>query len=239
MSSANEERCYSAPALSSDRAEKACLWLRVSNQDQQIENQRIGLKSLCDQRGYTVIKEYVAEGVSAWTGDQRVLLEEALGDARKGKFDVLVVWALDRITREGPAEILRISEEFRKAGVGIVSLQEPWMEDEGDTRDLFISVVGWTARQESNRKSERNKAAHVRMVAEGKWCGGRPPIGYHRDLDGRLIVDPVAAGVVALIFDLYLTNRMGVRQVKRELEDRGIHTRRGEPSGFRVSSRGS
>ena len=207
--------------------QKARLWLRVSNQDQQIENQRLGLKRLCDQRGYTVDREYVAEGVSAWTGDQRVLLEEALRDARAGRYDFLVVWALDRITREGPAEILRISEEFRKAGVGIVSLQEPWMEDEGDTRDLFISVVGWSARQESNRKSERNKAAHVRMVAEGKWCGGRPPLGYQRDLDGRLIVDPVAAEIVELIFDLYITNRMGVRQVKRELEDRGIRTRTG------------
>ncbi|MCH7892251.1 MAG: recombinase family protein, partial [Gemmatimonadetes bacterium] len=151
---------------------RARLWLRVSNSDQQIENQRIALKSLCDQRGYKVDREYVAEGVSAWKGDQRALLGEALRDARAGRFDVLAVWALDRITREGPAEILRISEEFRKAGVGIVSLQEPWMEDEGDTRDLFISVAGWSARQESNRKSERNKAAHVRMVAEGKWCGG-------------------------------------------------------------------
>ena len=126
---------------------RARLWLRVSNAGQQIENQRLALKSLCDQRGYTVDREYVAEGVSAWTGDQRALPEEALRDARAGRFDVLAVWALDRVTREGPAEILRISEEFRKAGVSIVSVQEPWMEDEGDTRDLFISVVGWSSRQ--------------------------------------------------------------------------------------------
>ena len=203
------------------------MWLRVSNLDQQIENQRIALKSLCDQRGYTVDREYVADGVSAWTGDQRALLETALDDARAGRFDVLVVWALDRITREGPAEILRITEEFRKAGVGIVSLQEPWMEDEGDTRDLFISVVGWTSRQESTRKSERNRAAHVRMVAEGRWGRGRPPLAYQRDLDGKLIVEPGEAKIVELIFDLYTNNRMGVRQIKRELEHRGVRTRRG------------
>lgn len=206
---------------------RARLWLRISNSDQQIENQRIALKSLCDRRGYTVDREYVAEGVSAWTGDQRALLEEALGDARAGRFDLLVVWALDRITREGPAEILRISGEFRKAGVSIVSLQEPWMEDEGDTRDLFISVVGWTSRQESSRKSERNKAAHVRMAAEGKWGRGRPPLGYQRDQDGRLIVELGEAETVELIFDLYINYRLGVRQIKKELERRGVRTRKG------------
>jgi DNA invertase Pin-like site-specific DNA recombinase len=187
----------------------------------------LALKSLCDQRGYTVDREYVAEGVSAWTGDQRALPEEALRDARAGRFDVLAVWALDRVTREGPAEILRISEEFRKAGVSIVSVQEPWMEDEGDTRDLFISVVGWSSRQESNRKSERNKAAHVRMIAEGVWPGGRPPLGYRRDQDGKLVIDPEEAKTVELIFDLYTNSRIGVRQVKRELEERGVRNRKG------------
>ena len=203
----------------------ARFWLRVSNSDQQIENQRMALKSLADQRGYTVDKEYVAEGVSAWTGDQLALLGIALNDAQAGHFDVLMVWALDRLTREGPAEILRISEEFRTAGVSIVSLQEPWMEDEGDTRDLFISVVGWSSRQESNRKSERNKAAHRRMLAEGTWGRGRPPLGYRRGSDGKLAIHQEEAKTVELIFDLYARNRVGVRKIKRELENRGIRTR--------------
>lgn len=101
------------------------------------------------------------------------------------------------------------------------------MEDEGDTRDLFISVVGWSARQESNRKSERNKAAHVRMVAEGKWGRGKPPLGYQRDGDGKLAVDPGEAKIVEFIYELYISNRMGVRHIKKELEHRGVRTRRG------------
>ncbi len=138
-----------------------------------------------------------------------MLLNEVLVDARTQRFDVLVVWALDRITREGPAETLQIAEQFRKAGVKIVSLQEPWVEDEGDTRDLFISVVGWSSRPESNRKSEQNKSAHAGMVAEGKWGQGIPPLGYRRDLDGRLKVEPREAEIVKTIFDLYTRRRMG------------------------------
>lgn len=204
----------------------ARLWLRVSNSDQQLENQRIALRSLCERRGYTIDREYVAEGVSAWTGDQRGLLDEALRDAQAGKFNILGVWALDRITREGPAEILRISGEFHKAGVTIVSLQEPWMEEDGDTRDLFMSVVGWTSKQESTRKSERNKAAHTRMLAEGKWGRGRPPYGYKRGHDGKLAIEPEEAKIVQLIFDLYTGDRKGMRQIRRELESRGILTRK-------------
>ena len=107
-----------------EQKRRARLWLRVSNLDQQIENQRIALKSLCDQRGYTVDREYVADGVSAWTGDQRALLATALADARAGRVDVLVVLGLDRITREAAAEILRLTAEIRTVGVGIGPFQE-------------------------------------------------------------------------------------------------------------------
>ncbi len=108
----------------------------------------------------------------------------------------------------------------------IVSTQEPWVEDGGETSELFISVVGWTARQESNRKSERNRGAHVRMVAEGRWGRGRPPLGYRRDPNGKLVIDQKEAKVVELIFDMYVTNRTGVRGIKQELERRGVLTRR-------------
>ena len=206
---------------------RARLWLRVSNSDQHIANQRLALNALCERRDYIVDREYVAEGVSAWTGEQRVLLNEVLVDARANRFDVLVVWALDRVTREGPGETLQIAEEFRQAGVKIVSLQEPWVEDEGDTRDLFISVVGWSSRQESNRRSERNRLAHARMLAEGKWGQGIPPLGYSRGPEGKLVIEPGEAEIVELIFDLYTMNRMGMRQIKRELEQRGHRTRKG------------
>lgn len=178
--------------------ERAMLLLRVSNSDQVIENQRMALRSLCERRGFNVTGEYVGEGLSAWKGDQRRLIDRALSDARANRYDVLVIWALDRLTREGPAEVLRITNEFNIAGVKIVSMQEPWVEDEGETRDLFMSVVGWTGRQESTRKSERNRQAHARLEAEGKWGKGRTPYGYRRGEDGKLEIEPSEADTVRL-----------------------------------------
>jgi putative DNA-invertase from lambdoid prophage Rac len=204
--------------------DKARLWLRVSNSEQNIENQRIALELLCNQRGFKIDKEYVAKGLSGWTGKQRDLLESALRDARAGKFTILVIWALDRLTREGIAETLRICEEFRKAGVTIVSHQESWIEEQEDIRDFLISFAGWNSRSESNRKSERNKASHVRMLAEGKWGRGKPPFGYLRDGDGKLATDPENVKTIELIYHLYTTNRIGVRQIKKELERRGLRT---------------
>ena len=207
--------------------EKARLLLRVSNSDQQIENQRIALRSLCKQRGFTIDKEYEAKGVSAWTGEQRDLIDSVLHDARAGKFNYLVIWALDRMTREGIAATLDICDEFREAGVTIVSHQEPWIEQEGSFRELSISFVGWVAREESNRKSERNKASHVYMLAEDMWGRGKPPTGYRRGEDGKLEIDADHMETVRLIYTTYINNRIGVRGIKKELEKRGVRTRNG------------
>lgn len=58
-------------------------------------------------------------------------------DARLGKWDVLVCWALDRMSREGPLATLQIVDRLGKAGAQVISLQEPWTEAAGELRDLL------------------------------------------------------------------------------------------------------
>ena len=96
-----------------------------------------------------------------------------LDKAMKRKFDVVLVWALDRLSREGPLAILTLVNRLKNCGVKVISYQEPWTEAPGELGDLLYALSGWVARMESQRRSERTKAGLARVKAQGK-CLGRP-----------------------------------------------------------------
>ena len=87
---------------------------------------------------------------------------------------MLLVWALDRLARGGTLDMLQIIHRLGERGVRVISYQGPWTEAGGDLLDLLLAIVGWVARMESNRRSERTKAGLERAVSQGKRLG-RPP----------------------------------------------------------------
>lgn len=93
------------------------MWLRVSTSHQEADNQVPDVETFIAHHGYEVTARYeISE--SAWNGgkdagEYRRTLQRALDDAHAGKFSVLVVWALDRITREGAEGALRIIRQFK------------------------------------------------------------------------------------------------------------------------------
>ena len=97
-----------------------------------------------------------------------------LQDARKCKFDVMLVWALDRLSREGSLAILSLVHRLKTFGVKVISYQESWTEAPGELAELLYALTGWVARMESQRRSERTKAGLARIKAQGKHLG-RPP----------------------------------------------------------------
>ena len=111
---------------------EAAIWLRVSTGEQEAGNQLPELEQFATHHGYNVVKTYRLDGESAWHGGKedgayRKALARALKDAWQGQYKVLVVWALDRITREGAEGALRIIRQFRERGVTLVSVQESWL----------------------------------------------------------------------------------------------------------------
>jgi DNA invertase Pin-like site-specific DNA recombinase len=87
---------------------------------------------------------------------------------------VLVVWALDRITREGAEGALRIIRQFRERGCIIVSVKESWLNGSPDVQDILVAFAGWMAQQQSTRRSEQIKAGLARRQAQGKPIGRQP-----------------------------------------------------------------
>lgn len=150
--------------------QRVAIWLRVSSGEQHAENQLPDLQAWAARRGWEVVQVYrITE--SGWKGAQQKHLSRVYHDARQRKFGVLLVWALDRLSREGVGPTLEIVNRLGKAGVEVWSLQETWLETSGELRDLLLALVGWVARYESNRRSERTRAGLQRAVANGSKLG--------------------------------------------------------------------
>jgi DNA invertase Pin-like site-specific DNA recombinase len=149
---------------------KAAVWSRVSTGEQSTENQVQALRDWAKNRGLEVVKVYSLEE-SAWNGRHRDKLNEALQDARTGVFSVLLVWSLDRLSREGIEQTLATMRQFRERGVQVRSHQEDWTDVPADLQPLLTSFFAWVAQQESKRRSERIKAGNERRRREGKPVG--------------------------------------------------------------------
>ena len=126
-----------------------------------------------EQRGFEVVAIY-REEESAWRAGHQRELAQLIMDARKRKFRVILVWALDRLSREGSAAILGIVSRLSRYGVKVLLYQESWTEAPGELGELLFAIAGWVARMESQRRSERTKAGLARVRAQGRRLG-RPP----------------------------------------------------------------
>ena len=152
---------------------KVCIYSRVSTNEQHVQNQAVILSDWAGQRGYEVNAVY-EEQETAWKAGHQRELARLLDDARKRRFDTVLVWALDRLSREGPLAILTIVNRLKNYGVKVLSYQESWTEAPGELGELLYALTGWVARMESQRRSERTKAGLARVKAQGKRLG-RPP----------------------------------------------------------------
>jgi DNA invertase Pin-like site-specific DNA recombinase len=156
---------------------RAAVWLRVSTGSQHADNQVPDVEQFAAHHGYDIAERYEVSD-SAWKDgggpEYKRTLQRALDDAHAGKFQVLIVWALDRIVRddEGGAEAaLRIFRQFRQRGCIVVSVKESWLNGSPEVQDILIAFAGWMAQRESDRRSERIRNGIARRRAEGLPVG--------------------------------------------------------------------
>jgi len=153
---------------------KAALYLRVSTTEQDTTNQLLTLEDYAKRRGFEVYRIY-SEAETAWKNGHQAELAKLLDDAQRGRFHVVLVWALDRLSREGALAILSLVDRLKRHGVRVISVQEPWTEAPGELADILYAITGWVARMESQRRSERTKAGLERARRNGKPIGKRGP----------------------------------------------------------------
>src|SRR5579872_4209548 len=164
--------------------EKVALYARVSTKDgrQDTENQLIALRDYCAKQGWAIAEEYVDHETGGTS--KRPHFQRMFTDARARKFDLVLFWSLDRLSREGVSATLNHLERLTAAGVEWRSYTEEYLDSCGIFRDAVLSILATIAKQERVRRSERALAAVARLQRQGKTEHlGRP----------RLVVDRARA----------------------------------------------
>jgi DNA invertase Pin-like site-specific DNA recombinase len=146
---------------------RAAIYARVSTFDQEPENQLAEVRRYTEARGWTA-REYVDRGVSG-AKDRRPALDTLIEDARRRRFDVLVVWRLDRLGRN-LRHLILLLDELQAVGVAFVSLTEG-IDATTPTGRLQLHVLAAIAEFERARIVERVRAGLARARAQGKRLG--------------------------------------------------------------------
>jgi DNA invertase Pin-like site-specific DNA recombinase len=163
-----------APSLSHQNT-RVAIYARVSTKDkgQEVENQLRQLREFSALQGWTVIREYVDHETGST--NERGEFQAMFRDASQRKFDVLLFWALDRLSREGVLETLQHLNRLTARGIGYRSFTEQYFDSCGAFKDAVIAIIATVAKQERVRISQRVRAGLDVARSKGRNLG-RPKV---------------------------------------------------------------
>ena len=152
---------------------RAAIYARVSTKDgrQDTENQLRQLRTFAATQDWSIVHEYV-DRASGKRGD-REQFQKMFSAASRRRFDCLLFWSLDRLSREGTVKTLNHLERLNGYGVNYRSFTEQYLDSTGMFKEAVIGILAAVAKQERVRLSERTIAGLQRAKAQGR-VGGRP-----------------------------------------------------------------
>jgi DNA invertase Pin-like site-specific DNA recombinase len=154
---------------------RAALYMRVSTVDQHPETQLLDLRQMAAQRGYEIVHEYT-DRISG-TKAKRPGLDAMMADARRGRFDVVLVWACDRIARS-TRHLLAVLDELSRLQVEFISFRES-IDTAGPLGRAIVVIIGAIAELERSLIIERVRAGMRRARLEGQHIGRNPLVLDH------------------------------------------------------------
>jgi DNA invertase Pin-like site-specific DNA recombinase len=209
---------------------RVAIYVRRSTDDEHqpfsIEAQLTSLTSYVNsQPGWVLIGDPYSEDASGASTD-RPHLQRALNAARAGRFDVLLVYRVDRFSRR-LSDLLDLLTELDEAGVAFASATEPFDTATAIGR-MLVQLLGVFAEFERETIIDRVINGMTAKARKGKWPGGTRPYGYHVDSETqKLVIHDTEAPILREIVRLYANERLGTRGIADELNRRGIPNRTG------------
>ena len=155
---------------------RVAIYCRVSTADQHPETQLCDLREMAKQRGYEMVHEYV-DTISG-AKSKRPGLDQLMADARRNRFDIVLVAAFDRVARS-VRHFLEVLDELNHLGIEFISLREN-IDTGGPLGRAIVVIVGAIAELERNLIVERVKAGMRRAKLEGRRIG-RTPLNINRE----------------------------------------------------------
>jgi DNA invertase Pin-like site-specific DNA recombinase len=149
---------------------RAALYLRTSTADQHPETQLHDLEAMAQQRGFEIVQRYTDQITG--TRARRPGLDKMMADARRGQFDIVLVWACDRLARS-VRHFLQTVDELDHLNIGFASFREQ-IDTAGPLGRAVVVIIGAIAELERNLIVERVRAGMRRAKLEGRHIGRRP-----------------------------------------------------------------
>jgi DNA invertase Pin-like site-specific DNA recombinase len=159
-----------------EMTKRAVIYCRVSTGDQHLETQLLDLRELAKQRGLEVVREYT--DIISGAKSKRPGLDQLMADARRHRFDVVLVAAFDRIARN-VRHFLEVLDELNHLGIQFVSLREN-IDTGGPLGRAMLTIIGAISELERSLIAERVKAGMRRAKLEGRRIG-RAPLNIDRE----------------------------------------------------------
>lgn len=203
------------------------IYARYSSHNQReesIEGQVRECKQYAHDNDITIVGEYIDRAISGKT-DNRAGFQKMMRDAEKGRFDVVIVYKLDRFARNR-YDSATYKAKLKRCGVRLVSA----MEQLTDSPESIIleAVLEGMAEYYSANLAQNIKRGMTENAMKGLATGGGRCLGYYTGPDKKYHIDEVAASTVRLIYELYDQGETYARIVET-LNSQGRKTLRNTP----------
>lgn len=193
-----------------------------------LENQVMYFKNFIKSQGnWTFIEGYIDEGISGTSTKKREEFLKMIDDAKKKKFDLILTKEISRFSRN-TLDSIKYTQELLISGVGVHFLSDNINTFQPDS-ELRLTIMSSIAQEEIRKLSERVRFGYKRSVEKGIVPGSNNIYGYTKN-KGKLVVDEEQAKFVKLIFEIYVTENIGVHKLGFKLfEEYGVTNYSGKP----------
>lgn len=216
---------------------KTCIYLRKSRADEELEKLGEGntlnrhkdtLFKIANEKNLSIVKVH-EEIVSGESLSQRPAMLELLKEVSDNLYDAVLVMDMDRLGRGNMQEQGLILDTFKQSKTKIITPRKTYdLEDEFD--EEYSEFEAFMARKELKIITRRMQRGRLKSVEEGNYIGTFAPFGYKLEGQGRnrkLVIDPVNASAVRLIFERYASGKGG-NHIADELNKLGYKTATGK-----------
>lgn len=183
------------------------IYIRVSTDEQaregfSIEAQRRILNAWAIVKGAEQVIEYVDDGYSA-KNLSRPAVQQLIDACSRRLIDTIIVWKLDRLTRNLRDLLMLFEDVFHANGISFVSSTES-IDTSTPSGRLMLNILGAFAQNERENTALRTSTVMLELSKHGRHLGGRPPYGYTVTPDMHYAIDPREAEAVRMIFEMKL-----------------------------------
>ncbi|MFR5097924.1 MAG: recombinase family protein [Clostridium perfringens] len=221
------------------------IYCRVSTDEQaefgySIDEQKRLLEEWCKANDYIIYKCYSDRGISGKNIKDRPALKELLSDAKEGKFDMVISWKINRVSRK-LEDVLKIVNLLEKNDITFKSYSEPFETDTPAGRMQF-QMMALIGEFERGTIAQNVKMGMIAKAKSGNWCGGRV-LGYdlvpnnspeeEKKGKNKLEINEKEAEIVRFIFNEYSKGK-GYKAITNKMNKLGYKTKRG--NNFSVGS---